>query len=137
MALDVGDQRIGVALSDPTGTLASAIGVVERTGLAADVKKLVDLITAHCPGEIIVGNPVMLSGEPGRQSERVQRFVDALRGGTTVPIKLWDERMSTVAAGRRLSEAGYRREKRRSRIDAAAAAVFLQDYLDYMREQRP
>jgi putative holliday junction resolvase len=136
MALDVGEKRIGVALSDPTGTLASVIGVIERRGLALDVRA-VDRLAAERGAEMyLVGNPLSLSGEVGPQSRRVQRFVDGLKGVSELPVAQWDERYSTVDAGQRLAEAGVSGRRRKGKIDASAAAVFLQDYLDSQKEQR-
>ena len=136
LALDVGEKRIGVALSDPTGTLASTVGVIERKGLALDVQAVIHLATEREAEAILLGNPLSLSGEIGPQARRILRFSEGLQQVSTLPVLLWDERYSTVDAGQRLAEAGIRGRRQRQKIDASAAAVFLQEYLDHQKEQR-
>lgn len=136
LALDVGERRIGVAISDPTEAIAGSVGVIQRTGLEADLQQVVKVADLRRAEAIVVGNPIGLSGIAGHQSERVQRFAEALRGATALPVVLWDERLSTVAAHRRLAEAGHRGRRRSGRIDAAAAAVVLEGYLEFRRGQQ-
>ena len=135
MALDVGHKRIGVALSDPGQILASSLQVIERKGLQRDLAAVVQLVREHGVGKIIVGYPRSLNGTVGRQAKVVERYVavleEKLRGSSLdVPVVLWDERFSTVTADRLMAEAGRKGRERRERIDAVAAAVILQDYLD-------
>ena len=133
MALDVGDRRVGIALSDPTGTLASPFGAVERGETA--VSDILRLAEREGAGAIVVGMPFTLSGARGAQAAKTAAFVRELRDAANVPIATVDERLSTAQAERLLreSDGGRRRKTRRQdrgRTDAAAAAVILQGYLD-------
>jgi putative Holliday junction resolvase len=135
MALDVGHKRIGVALSDPGQVLASSLQVIERKGQQRDLATVIQLVREHEVGKIIVGYPRSLNGTVGQQAEVVERYVAVLEkklrdSSLDVPVVLWDERFSTVVAGRLMAEAGRKSRERRERIDAVAAAVILQDYLD-------
>jgi len=135
MALDVGHKRIGVALSDPGQVLASTLQVVERKGQQRDLATVVQLVREHEVGKIVVGYPRSLNGTVGQQAKFVERYAAGLEkklrdSSLDVPVVLWDERFSTVVADRLMAEAGRRSRERRERIDAVAAAVILQDYLD-------
>lgn len=133
LALDVGDVRVGVAGSDPTGTLASPRTVLQRRSDKALFKDLLALIREEAPEAIIVGYPRSLSGEIHAQAEAVASFAEQLRRRVSCPVILWDERLSTVAAERELLAAGTKRARRRELLDAVAAAIILQNYLDYRR----
>lgn len=135
MALDVGSRRIGVAVSDPTGFLARGVQVLERTTLARDLESVQALARTLRAERIIVGHPISLSGEPGPQAKEAEHFADSLREVTTVPVTLWDERLSTLEADRRMQEAGVKGRKRRERVDMVAAILILQSYLDHLRGQ--
>jgi putative Holliday junction resolvase len=137
LGLDVGDVRIGVALSDETGTLASGLETLERVGPRKDIRAVAALVADHDVAQVVVGMPWRLDGTLGPQGEKVQAFVDALRRSLRVPVDTWDERLSTVAADELLAEAGVRRRDRRARIDRAAAVVILQGYLDARRSTGP
>jgi putative Holliday junction resolvase len=135
MALDVGHKRIGVALSDPGQVLASILQVIEGKGRQRGLDTVVQLVREHGVGKIIVGYPRSLDGTVGQQAKVVERYVALLEeklrdSSLDVPVILWDERLSTVAADRLMARAGRKGRERRKRIDAAAAAVILQDYLD-------
>lgn len=130
LGLDVGDVRIGVALSDETQTLATGILTLTRVGPRKDVKAIRDLVRDRGAGRVVVGIPWRLDGSLGPQGEKVMAFVEALRRSLPVPVETADERFTTVVADERLAEAGRRRRERKSRIDRAAAAVILQGYLD-------
>ncbi len=136
IGLDVGEARIGVAVSDPTGTLASARVVLARRPEHAALMALERLVKEEEAAAIIIGLPRSLSGELHGQAALVQEFAERLRKHVSVPVHLWDERLSTVAAEREMRAAGAKREKRRSMIDAVAAAIILQSYLDAARAQR-
>jgi putative Holliday junction resolvase len=126
IALDVGERRIGVAVSDPSGTLATPHSVIHRRSKAQDfaaVARLVDELEAE---RVIVGLPLSLNGEMGPQAKRVTRYARALAETLDVPLEFHDERYSTITADELLAQRGG---KRRVPIDAAAAAVILQDYL--------
>ncbi|MCY4651731.1 MAG: Holliday junction resolvase RuvX [Dehalococcoidia bacterium] len=130
LGLDVGDARIGLALSDPTGMLASPFGFVERG--ASDLADIVRVAEENEVAEIVVGLPLSMSGDSGVQAGKVREFIRDLKSRTDLPIKTVDERLSTVQAQGMLRQSGRRRRDRdRGEIDAAAAAVILQTYLDY------
>ena len=133
LALDVGDRRIGVALSDPTGLIATPLTTINRRSEAEDVDAVLALVSEHDAGEIVVGMPLLLSGRAGTQTQLVSRFARTLARLATVPVETIDERYSTVEAERRLREAGVRPSRDRARVDAAAAAVILQAHLDTRR----
>jgi putative holliday junction resolvase len=130
MALDVGDRRIGVALSDETGTLASGLVTVKSVGPRKDCQALAALAREHAVVEVVVGLPLRLDGALGSQAEKVVAFAERLRRVLGVPVVMRDERLTSVAAGERLAEAGVRRRDRKARIDQAAAALILQEHLD-------
>ena len=139
MALDVGDSRVGIALSDPTGTLATPFGAVARG--ETDVDDILRLAEREGAGAIVVGMPFTLAGERGAQAAKTASFVRELREKARVPVSTLDERLSTAQAQRLLRESdgrggGNKRRQRKARrqdkgrTDAAAAAVILQGYLD-------
>ena len=136
LGIDVGERRIGLALSDPSGTLATPMRTLQAAGrLAARVAQVsgeIDRLAAEEPGldGIVVGLPLDLEGRAGVQTARVTAFVAALRRCTALPIALQDERLTSREAEHRLAlrEPDWRRRKQR--LDAAAAAIILQDYLD-------
>jgi putative Holliday junction resolvase len=133
MGLDVGHRRIGVAVSDPTGLLARGVEVLPRTSLADDLARICALIDTLAVERVVVGHPISLSGEVGPQALDAERFAESLRETSPVPVELWDERLSTLEADRRMQEAGLSGRKRRQRIDMAAAILILQSYLDSLR----
>jgi putative Holliday junction resolvase len=137
IGLDVGEVRIGVAVSDPTGTLASAREVLARRPEALALQAIARLVEEEEAAAIIVGLPRSLSGELHSQAALVQEFADKLRKEVQVPVEFWDERLSTVAAEREMRAAGTKRERRKAMIDAVAAAIILQSYLDARRAQTP
>ncbi len=130
LALDVGDKRIGIARSDPLGLIATPIMVLDRKNAQRDANEIVRIAGEQGADTILVGMPYSMDGSTGTQAQRVQRFIDALSALTELPVLAWDERLSTVEAERRMRETGVPSVKRRQRIDAVAAAVILQSYLD-------
>jgi putative Holliday junction resolvase len=133
LALDVGDARIGVALSDETGTLASGLVTLKAVGPRKDAQAVAALVRGHGAAEVVVGLPLRLDGSLGSQGERVLAFVERLRRVLRVPVVTRDERLTSVAADERLAEAGVKRRDRKARIDQAAAALILQEHLDERR----
>jgi len=133
LGLDVGESRVGVALSDPDGILAIPVAVIAREGEDADFAAILGLVRQHEVECIVVGLPYSMDGSLGQQAERVQDFVDRLSRHVQVPVVTWDERLSTVAAKKMLVDAGAKKAKRKQRIDATAAAIILQGYLDRMQ----
>jgi putative Holliday junction resolvase len=130
LALDYGSQRIGLALSDPTGTLARPLPFLPAKGdvkLAREIKALAEKEKVEL---ILLGLPRHMNGSLGEAAAKVQAFALELAKATTVPLKLIDERLSTVQASRQLHEAGKDSRAQRGQIDSEAAAVLLQGYLD-------
>lgn len=134
MGLDLGEKRIGVALGDPTGLLASAHGVIASHGRARDVASIAELARLEAIDAAVIGVPVNMDGSYGPQAEKSRRFGAAL-AAAGVPVLYWDERLTTVEAQRYLRDSGTRAAKRRQSVDAAAAAILLQSYLDFRRRQ--
>lgn len=131
MALDVGDKRIGVALSDPSGWLASPLMAIKRTSsIEEDITSILALAKENSVEEIVVGIPRSLAGGSSLQTRATERFYRGLAARSAVPVRKWDERFSTVEAERKLKEVGVEPSRERGRVDAAAAAVILQSYLD-------
>jgi putative Holliday junction resolvase len=130
LAIDYGSRRIGLALSDPTGTLARPLPFHPAKPDAALARELAALAAKEQAQLILLGLPRHMNGELGEAAAKVQAFAQELRQATTIPLKLVDERLSTVQAGRQLHEAGKNSRKQRELIDSEAAAVLLQGYLD-------
>ncbi len=130
LALDVGERRIGVAVSDPTRTIARSLCVLERRSREEDFAAIAELVREHRVGLVVVGHPRSMNGTIGPQARRVSRYAEALAKTLPVPLILWDERLSTSTAEQLMIETGHSARQRRKRIDAVAAAVILQDYLD-------
>lgn len=132
LSLDVGERRTGVAVSDPGGVIARPLTTLEvppqADGLAAAVRPLVD---EHGVQHLVVGLPRRLSGRHGPEAEAATALASELGALLGLPVTLWDERLSTVEAGRLLDEGGVRGRRRKQRIDAVAAAVILQSFLDH------
>jgi len=139
LGLDVGDRRIGVAVSDTAGLIATPLEVVHRTSRVQDFRRIANLVREQQAAGLVVGHPLNDDGSAGPQARRIERYVaalaEALRAeGLDVPIVFWDESFSTQRAEETIALSGRRSRQRRGHIDAVAAAVILQDYLD---EQRP
>jgi putative Holliday junction resolvase len=130
LALDHGSKRIGVAISDELGMIALPLQYLPAEPLADFMVLLKDIIDKKEVGEILVGLPRNMNGTYGPAAEKAREFVAALKTVFTVPVKTWDERLTSVQANRCLIEAGLRRDKRRQRVDQTAAALLLQSYLD-------
>jgi putative Holliday junction resolvase len=128
LGLDMGDSRIGVALSDPLGIMASPLTIISRTNEEADIGALVDIIRKYEVERIIVGLPLSMDGSSGKQVDKVRAFVTALCRHIDIPVEYRDERLSTVVAKRIIKN--VRKTSRKTRYDAAAAALILQGYLD-------
>jgi putative Holliday junction resolvase len=135
MALDVGGRRIGVALSDPTRVLASPLTTLRAEPRERALAEIAALARRHEVVDIVVGLPLTLSGEVGPQAQIVQEFAKALQAALDVPIHLFDERLTTVAAERMMLDLGMKPEQRKARIDEVAASIILQDFLDAHRER--
>jgi putative Holliday junction resolvase len=121
MALDYGSARTGVAVSDPTGTLARPLGTIDRVGEPAGFDRLLEVIRVEQPERLVVGLPLTLRGEHGAQARETERFVESLRGATDVPVESYDERFTSVLA---------------DGDDARAAAYLLSSYLEWRAVDR-
>ena len=132
LALDVGDKRIGVAMSDPLRLLASPLTTVERgtPDVDAAIEAVLAIAEQHAAAEILVGIPYLMSGRVGAQARISLDFADALMRRTAIPVTQVDERLSSAQAERLLAQSGASTPRVRGRIDSAAAAVILQAYLD-------
>ena len=130
LGLDVGDVRIGVALSDETATLATGLPTLERIGPRKDVKAVAALARTHGAAEVVVGLPRTLAGEIGPQAEKVLAFAEDLKRSVSVPVVSWDERFTTSMATQALIEGGVSRKNRKGMVDRVAAVLILQSYLD-------
>lgn len=133
LGLDLGERRVGVAISDPTGTLARPLQTLVRRSRGEDFTAIEGLVIEHDVGLVIVGKPLSLDGTEGPQAQRVSRYAEALADRLPVRVASWDERYSTVTAGEILRRnRGKRRRGRcaKGELDAVAAAVILQSYLD-------
>lgn len=134
LGLDVGERRIGIAVSDPTGTIARPLQALERSSKEEDFSAIAALAREHEVESVVVGRPLGLDGTEGPQARRIARYTEALAEHLDVPVIPWDERFSTAAADEILRKTRGEKAKRRARsngeIDAIAAAVILQSYLD-------
>jgi putative Holliday junction resolvase len=130
LALDVGERRIGVAVSDPTGTVARPLTAIVRASRQADLDAIGQLVEQHEVERVVVGLPLSLDGTEGPQARKIRRYADRLAQAIAVPLELWDERYSTVTAEEILRSKRKRSRRGRGQVDATAAAVFLQTYLD-------
>lgn len=123
LALDYGSARTGVAVSDPTGTLARPLGIVEQVGTDAGLERLLDLVRAEGPERVVVGLPLTLRGEVGQQAQETERFIESLSRALDVPVESFDERFTTTLAGPGGDD------------DARAAAHLLTSYLEWSKNQ--
>ncbi len=130
LSLDVGERRIGVAVSDPSGIVARPLTTIQRSSRAADFQEILQIVEEHEVERVIVGLPLSLDGNEGPQARRTRRYSQALAETLSVPIEYWDERFSSARAAEILSEKGLRHRRARKAIDATAAAVILQSFLD-------
>jgi putative Holliday junction resolvase len=130
MAMDIGDRRIGVALSDPTQTLASPLKTIVRLDDESAVLEITSLISQYDIRRLVVGLPYLADGSVGEQARKVLDFTGKIKAQAGVETVMLDERFTSVAAGQMLREAGKKRDGLKKHIDAAAATVILQAHLD-------
>jgi putative Holliday junction resolvase len=130
LGLDVGDSKIGVAISDGLGYTAQGITTFKRRSLAKDLRFIQKLIAEHEVGEIIIGLPLKMNGTRSSQTNKILAFRDFLMKHLHVPVRTWDERLTTVQAIKILKRGHIRRKKRGPLIDKVAAVIILQGYLD-------
>jgi putative pre-16S rRNA nuclease len=135
MGLDVGDVRIGVAVSDALGITAQAVTTLKRRGLDSDLCELKALFDKYAADKVVVGYPLNMDGTIGSQADKVKAFAEALSLRLGLSLVLWDERLTTAEARKVLIGGGMRREKRKGVIDQMAAMLLLQSYLDAHRPE--
>jgi putative Holliday junction resolvase len=129
LALDLGARRVGLALSDELGITAQGLPTLERTNLREDLARVTSLAQERGVAMFLIGNPLNMSGSEGRQSAWVRQFAEKLESRSGLPVKLWDERLTTVEAERVLDQGGVSRDKRRMAVDRLAAVILLESYL--------
>ncbi len=134
LALDVGDRRIGVAVSDPTGLIARPVTVIARKTHRADLAAIQELVKRNDVHLVVVGLPLSADNTVGPQAQKTLEFVRYLRKHLPLPIETWDERLTTEDAQREMIALGIRRSRRKELLDAAAAALILDDWLTAHRE---
>ena len=134
LGLDYGEKRIGVAICDDLGMTARGIATIARKYWKRDIEQIAGLVSEYDVEKIVVGYPVRLDGTEGIQCEKVNRFIDVLERGVSVPVVKWNEALSTKEAESLLIEADMNRRKRRGVVDKLAAAIILQDYLDHNQQ---
>ena len=130
LGLDIGDKRIGVALSDAEGILASPFTIINRTDDRTDVEAIINIVNQQQVKQVIVGLPRSMDSSIGRQAEKVEAFAQKLCSCTEVRVEFRDERLTTVSARRLMQAVDNKRTRRKARDDAIAAALILQAYLD-------
>ena len=129
LGLDVGQKRIGIAISDGLGITAQGLNTIERE----DAKSLEDLIRENDVVEIVIGLPLNMNGSKGERAEDAILFADALKVKFSIPVKMWDERLSTLYAEKEMIRGDLSRQKRKRLSDKLAAQLILQNYLDARR----
>jgi len=135
LALDYGERRIGVAVSDELGITAQGLTTLIRKNLKWDMGEITKVVEAYSVDLVVVGYPVRLDGTRGIQCEKVDRFIGVLEKTLTVPVERWDEGLSTWEAEEVLTEARMRGRKRKAVVDKIAACVILRDYLNHLRRR--
>lgn len=130
LGLDIGDKTIGIAISDPLGFTAQGITTIRRKTESIDICELSNICKEYSVDTIVAGLPKNMNGSIGPQSEKVLAFCEMIKGKIDIPLKMWDERLTTVAANRAMLEANLSRAKRKKIVDKVAATYILQGYLD-------
>jgi putative Holliday junction resolvase len=130
LGLDVGDKTIGVAVSDPLGFTAQGIKTIQRKSKKLDLEELQNICTEYNVDTIVVGLPKNMNGTLGPRSEKTINFSDFIAENLNIPVKMWDERLTTVAAHKAMLVADLSRAKRKKIVDKIAAIYILQGYLD-------
>ncbi len=130
LAMDLGKRRIGLAVSDPLGITAQGLATFQRTRIRDDLDSLAETFLEYDVRLVLMGNPMHMSGDESRQSEYTREFAARLIERTGVPVKFWDERWTSVQAGRVLRQSGIGIEKRARAVDRMSAVILLESYLD-------
>lgn len=130
LALDHGTKRVGLAISDEMGMIAQPLMFLPAEPVAEFFEGLKKVISEKGVDQILIGVPRNMDGTYGPAAEKARKFVEQIKATVTVPVRTWDERLTTVAANRALIEGGMRRDQRKLKVDQTAAAIMLQSYLD-------
>lgn len=136
MAVDLGDARTGLAVCDRTEFLASPVGVIEERRFEEIVRKVAAAVTEYAVGEVVVGYPLNMNGSEGDRAKKSALFAEQLGNTVPVPVRLWDERSTTVAAHGILNETNTRGKKRKAVVDEVAATLILESYLRYRQDAK-
>jgi len=136
LSVDHGEKRIGLAISDPTGTIANPLTVVRHVSRAIDAAQVANIASEQGAGLIVVGQSFDEDGQPNLAGRRAARFAEALQGQTDIPIQMWDESFSTQKARAARIQMGVSRKQRSGHLDEIAATVILQSYLDAHRSSK-
>ena len=136
LGIDYGDARTGLSVSDPSGFLAGSPHVIHEWNYDKLVDKLLSFITENKIEEIVLGWPKNMDGSVGERARKCEALAKTLEERTGLPVVLWDERRTTVAAHDILHQAGKKSKKHRQTVDAVAASLILQGYLDFKRNQK-
>lgn len=137
VGLDIGQRRIGVAISDETQTIARALGLITAGSIDRVIAEIKDILTRYEAGEVIVGLPLKMDGTEGPAVKKVREFVGLLRKNLSVTVSTFDERLTTKQGEAVLLQADLSRKKRKSKIDSIAAQIILQAYLDFKNRGGP
>lgn len=135
LGVDFGDARTGIAISDPSGFLASPVCVIKERKFEETIKKTAAYAVENKAEQIVVGFPKNMNGTIGERAEKSQLFAKELETLTGISVKLWDERCTTMSAAAYMNATDTHGKKRKNVIDAAAATIILQDYLDFIRNK--
>ena len=136
MAVDYGDARTGLAACDRTEFLASPIGVIQEYNFDNTVKKVSYAVQEYAVKMVVVGHPLNMDGTAGERAQKCALFAEKLKALVDVPVVLWDERSTTVSAHQVLNETNTRGKKRKEVVDAVAATIILESYLNYRRNNK-
>ena len=133
LALDFGEKRIGVAVSDPLGIIAQGVTVITRKDPETDLKEIEKIVGEYKAESVVVGMPINMDGTKGKSAEKVNEFVETLKGRLSIPVHTYDERLSTKESEKFLISADVSRKKRKSVIDKMAAQLILESYLERLK----
>jgi putative holliday junction resolvase len=136
LALDVGQKRIGVAVSDPLGITAQGAGVITRKNIDEDINEVRKYVDEYKAGSIVVGMPINMDGTKGDSAKKVTEFVEAVSSGLNIPVATYDERLSTKESEKFLISSDVSRRKRKGVIDKIAAQLILESYLERLKNLR-
>lgn len=135
LSVDYGDKRTGIALCDKLEMLASPVCVITEWNQENLAKKIVEIANEKKAEEIVIGLPKNMDGSKGFRADACESLGDAVKSLTEIPVVFWDERLTTVSAHKILNENNVRGKKRKNVVDAVAAEIILQDYLDYRKHK--